>query len=71
MAIKLSNATTEQVANYLLLSINTERGLRDAIALLETEKTFSRNSTLTNQMVLKLPKSIQRCIPYQLKDRCL
>ena len=54
MAIKLSNATTEQVANYLLLSINTERGLRDAIALLETEKTFSRNSTLTNQMVLEI-----------------
>ena len=51
MAIKLSNATTEQVANYLLLSINTERGLRDAIALLETEKTFSRNPTLTNQRI--------------------
>ena len=54
MAIKLSNATTEQVANYLLLSIDTERGLRDAIALLETEKTFSGNPTLTNQMVLTI-----------------
>jgi hypothetical protein len=56
MALKVDGpmATKEQVANYLLMSSQIEFGLRDAIALLETEKTFIANPNMTNEIVLQI-----------------